>query len=73
MSDFGVSFIMENGSDEIETSAGSYYFFSPEACIGAIYKGKKNDIWACGVTLYFMIYKNYPFEASHIPELFNKI
>ena len=73
LSDFGVSFMMENGSDSIETSAGSYYYFSPEACLGSAYKGRKSDIWACGVTLYFMIYKCYPFESSHIPELFKKI
>jgi serine/threonine protein kinase len=57
LSDFGVSFMMENGSDEIQTSAGSYYYTSPEACLGALYKGKKSDIWACGVTLYYMIFK----------------
>jgi len=65
--------MMENGSDSIETSAGSYYYFSPEACLGATYKGRKSDIWACGVTLYFMIYKCYPFESASIPELFKKI
>jgi calcium/calmodulin-dependent protein kinase kinase 2 len=73
LSDFGVSFMMENGSDQIETSAGSYYYFSPEACLGATYKGRKSDIWACGVTLYFMTYKCYPFESKLIPELFSKI
>ena len=65
--------MMENGSDQIETSAGSYYYFSPEACLGATYKGRKSDIWACGVTLYFMTYKCYPFESKLIPELFSKI
>ena len=65
--------MMENGSDQIETSAGSYYYFSPEACLGATYQGRKSDIWACGVTLYFMTYKSYPYESSLIPELFAKI
>lgn len=73
LSDFGVSFMMENGSDDLENSAGSYYYYSPEACIGSSYKGKKSDIWACGITLYYMIYKKFPFEAVHIPELFKKI
>ena len=48
---------MENGSDEIHTSAGSYYYNSPEACLGGAYKGKMSDIWAWGVTLYLMIFK----------------
>ncbi|TNV87754.1 hypothetical protein FGO68_gene12103 [Halteria grandinella] len=38
-----------------------------------MYKGKKSDIWACGVTLYFMIYKQHPFEDNVIPSLFKKI
>lgn len=73
LSDFGVSFIMENGSDDIQNSAGSYYYTSPEACLGSTYKGRKSDIWACGVTLYLMLYKQHPFESSLIPELFTKI
>ena len=32
IADFGVSFIMENGSDEIATTAGSNYYFAPEVC-----------------------------------------
>lgn len=56
LSDFGVSFMMENGIDEMGNSAGSYYYYSPEACLGSAYKGRKSDIWACGVTLYFMLH-----------------
>ena len=73
ISDFGVSFIVENGSDEIQSTAGSNYFFSPEICAGKSYKGKKSDIWALGVTLYFSVFKKYPFNASQIPTLYNKI
>lgn len=74
LSDFGVSFMMENAADDrIKTSAGSYYYFSPEACIGSTYKGKKSDIWACGITLYYMIYKKHPFTSNLIPDLFKKI
>lgn len=65
--------MMENGSDNIGTSAGSYYYSSPEACLGVTYQGRKSDIWACGVTLYYMIYKRHPFEESLIPNLFKKI
>ena len=38
-------------------------FFSPEACIGSSYRGRLNDIWACGVTLYYMATGNYPFVS----------
>ncbi|CDW87678.1 protein kinase domain containing protein [Stylonychia lemnae] len=74
LSDFGVSFMMENaGDDSLSNSAGSYYYFSPEACIGASYKGRKSDIWACGITLYFMIFKKHPFVSNLLPDLFRKI
>lgn len=73
LSDFGVSFMMENGMDDIGTSAGSYYYYSPEACLGSVYKGRKSDIWACGVTLYNMLYRKFPFNDNLIPKLFVKI
>jgi serine/threonine protein kinase len=73
ISDFGVSFILENGCDEIQSTAGSNYFFSPEICAGQTYKGKKSDIWALGVTLYFLIFRRYPFTSSNIPQLYSKI
>ena len=73
ISDFGVSFILENGCDEIQSTAGSNYFFSPEICAGQTYKGKKSDIWALGVTLYFLIFRRYPFTSSNIPQLYGKI
>lgn len=52
IADFGVSYIMENGSDMISNTAGSNYYFAPEVCQGTIHKGRKSDIWAVGVTLY---------------------
>mmetsp|Transcript_28781 Transcript_28781/g.21446 ORF Transcript_28781/g.21446 Transcript_28781/m.21446 type:complete len:225 (-) Transcript_28781:184-858(-) len=73
IADFGVSFMIENGCDKLTSTAGSNYFFAPEICKGETYKGKKTDIWALGVTLYFMLYKKYPFEARNIPELYSKI
>jgi serine/threonine protein kinase len=57
--------MMENGSDKIETTAGSNYFFSPEVTLGSLYKGKKSDIWACGVTLYYMLFKKFPFTSAN--------
>lgn len=73
IADFGVSYIIENGCDEIMSTAGSNYFFSPEICAGISYKGKKSDIWALGVTLYYMFFKKYPFTATSIPILYNKV
>ena len=38
-------------------------FFSPEACIGSSYRGRLNDVWACGVTLFYMATGFYPFDS----------
>ena len=75
LADFGVSAMMENGSDKVNTTAGSHFFLSPEATLGNMYKGKKNDIWACGVTLYYMATKKLPFSATNtnLQELYRKI
>lgn len=73
ISDFGVSCIIENGCDEIQSTAGSNYFFAPEICSGQTYKGKKSDIWATGVTPYFMMFRKFPFTANSIPQLYHKV
>jgi serine/threonine protein kinase len=61
VADFGVSLMMENNSDNVSSTAGSMYFFAPEVCMGNNFKGKKSDVWACGVTLYNMSFNDYPF------------
>lgn len=67
LADFGVSLMMDNGCDQVNSTAGSNYFFSPEACLGTIFKGRKSDIWACGVTLYYLALGKFPFTGTNIP------
>jgi serine/threonine protein kinase len=69
VSDFGVSFIVENGSDESRSTFGSPCFMAPEICKCGNYKGKQTDIWAAGVTLYYMITGKLPFEGSDMKTL----
>ncbi len=73
LADFGVAHMMDNGNDDLETSAGSYYYTAPEACLGSKFKGRKTDIWACGVTLYYMLVLKHPFIATQISELYKKV
>lgn len=54
LADFGLSTFLNDSDDLVNNNVGSAYFFSPEACIGNKYKGRLNDIWACGITLYYM-------------------
>ena len=66
LADFGVSYIMENGNDKINTTAGTNLYFCPEICKGYYYSGRSADIWACGVVLFFMATKRFPFNSSNI-------
>ena len=38
-----------------------------------MYCGAKADIWACGITLYAMIYGKYPFYSSNFMHTFELI
>lgn len=71
--DFGVAFMMKDGSDESKATQGSGYYLAPEICKGEIYKGKKTDIWAAGVTLFHMVTGKVPFEAMNVSQLYNTI
>ena len=59
-----------DGTDFTTSNAGSALFYSPEACNGNQYRGKLNDFWACGVTLYFMCTGKYPFNGVNHAKLF---
>lgn len=66
LGDFGVSLLLPaDGSEIVNNNAGSDKFFSPEACMSSTYKGKLNDLWACGVTLYMMVTGEFPFNGTH--------
>ena len=63
--DFGVSAIVEDQEDDtVKNNMGSYVFFAPEMfqskTNGVKIRGEKTDIWALGVTLYFMLSGVYP-------------
>ena len=37
------------------------------------YDGRLTDIWAAGITLYYMLYKTYPFLGANEMELYDNI
>lgn len=66
LADFGVSQMFENDNDMLTSKAGTSFFFSPELCKGASYHGKPADVWACGVVLFLMSTKRFPFVSHNI-------
>ena len=58
--DFGVSAIVDQQEDdEINQKIGTYMFFAPEMFLdksqGIKVRGKKTDLWALGITLFYMM------------------
>lgn len=80
--DFGVSQILPRWQQTDECSAfeGSPLFQSPELILLAeneqadpLYSGFKVDVWSMGVTLYLMLYGQYPFFKEALLQLYDQI
>lgn len=74
ITDFGLSLFTLNGNDILKSVAGSSLFLAPEVCKGNVnYRGRQSDVWALAVTLYFMLFKKYPFIARSRDDLYLSI
>jgi serine/threonine protein kinase len=69
VSDFGISQIMEGGSDELSNNAGTKLFLAPETWMGKKFSGKPTDIWAAGGTLYYFLVGRPPFMGVTAEDL----
>lgn len=52
---------------------GSPAYISPDVLCGKPYKGKPSDMWALGVVLFMMLYRQFPFFEQTPTALFKKI
>ncbi|KAM3716897.1 Serine/threonine-protein kinase [Dirofilaria immitis] len=77
ISDFGVAEMLDTfqAEDWCTVVQGTPKFQPPEIVSGTSenYRGRKVDIWACGITLYNMVSGEYPFEGDVIMRLFDNI
>ncbi|KAG0267459.1 hypothetical protein DFQ27_008750 [Actinomortierella ambigua] len=58
--DFGSSAYLREGK-KFDTFCGTLDYAAPEVLTGKKYEGRKQDIWALGILLYTLIYKENPF------------
>ena len=72
LSDFGVSQVTQAG-DSFRNTAGTAAFLAPEMLTGDFFSAKKQDIWACGITLFMMVYGKTPFAAESVTETYANI
>ncbi|CAD8169690.1 unnamed protein product [Paramecium octaurelia] len=68
--DFGISTEIKKNR-KLSSQLGSMYFMAPE--IFSKDYGKQIDIWACGVTLFYLVHKRYPFMGKTNSEMKNAI
>jgi serine/threonine protein kinase len=46
---------------------------APECCTAGAFHGKLADVWAAGVSLYFMVHGKCPFISNNIMKLYEMI
>mmetsp|Transcript_4595 Transcript_4595/g.4459 ORF Transcript_4595/g.4459 Transcript_4595/m.4459 type:complete len:206 (-) Transcript_4595:22-639(-) len=74
ISDFGSAQEMANGRDEFSNSAGTWAFMAPELHGGnGSFKGRPVDIWAMGVTLFYMLEGKTPFNGRRLIDLYEAV
>ncbi|KAI4165323.1 MAG: hypothetical protein LQ342_001191 [Letrouitia transgressa] len=59
--DFGSAAYIKNGPFEV--FVGTIDYAAPEVLQGKSYRGKEQDVWALGILLYTLIYKENPFYS----------
>ncbi|KAH6687191.1 serine/threonine-protein kinase ppk6, partial [Plectosphaerella plurivora] len=59
--DFGSAAYIKNGPFEV--FVGTIDYAAPEVLAGKPYSGKEQDVWALGILLYTIIYKENPFYS----------
>ncbi|KAF1816099.1 Pkinase-domain-containing protein [Eremomyces bilateralis CBS 781.70] len=59
--DFGSAAYLKNGPFDV--FVGTIDYAAPEVLAGRSYRGKEQDVWALGILLYTIIYKENPFYS----------
>lgn len=76
--DFGCSeFFTPSKGTLSKATKGTYLFMAPEMFstdkATKVIKGRQNDIWAVGITLFNLLTKDHAFKGRGLPDLANSI
>jgi calcium/calmodulin-dependent protein kinase kinase 2 len=62
IADFGQSqFLNDGGHTTFKQTLGTPAYLAPEVCAGREYRGQPADVWALGISLYYLIFGELPF------------
>lgn len=64
LSDFSVSTALSDETQKLDDTMGSPAFLSPEECDQDSFSPKPADVWAYGVSLYYSVFKKFPFNLD---------
>ena len=73
MCDFGAAQFLHADHEDLHNSAGTFLFMPPEAHNKGRFRGQPADVWACGITLYFMVIGRSPFENKSYAALLEEM
>jgi serine/threonine protein kinase len=59
--DFGSSAFVKPHGKQFSTFCGTLDYAAPEILLGQKYDGPPQDVWAMGILLYTLVYKENPF------------
>lgn len=71
IADFGISKMTETG-EKFNKIGGTKMFLPPETWKGGSFDGVPVDIWALGITFFFLAFEFYPFQSTDYIN-FNKV
>ena len=74
LSDYGISKFIDFNDSKEETFYGSIYTMSPEVIENGDEKlTEKSEIWSLGVTIYYLLFREYPYNGNNEYQLLEDI
>ncbi len=73
ISDFGLSKLFEGSKMNSMSSKGTSLTMAPEVLKGEYNIGYKSDIWSLGIIIYYMLFKEYPYNGKNEYQIIQEI